>query len=323
MTKISVVIPTYNRAAYLDQAITSVLSQTNADFEVVISDNCSQDETVAVVSRYLADPRVRYYRNEQNIGMVRNWHKAVFELAVGEWFMLLSDDDYLVDPEYLAKASRLIEGDSSLVMVYAGGYLLDENTGRKETLNLPFAGIVDGVDVFVSRNTVKPLDFTLCNVVFNRKLARELNGFSNPDNLSCDSELFLKMAILGHVGVINEPVSVYRFHSGNLLKKIIRSPDLMYGNMEHLVSPYLFARNRIRPEQMETFKKNTTLGRFVTNTLLLVACYSWGKFLKYREETLSAVPELSLAEMQTLKFRIKLLICRIGGRAVPVIMGKI
>lgn len=320
--KISIVIPTYNRATYLDGAIASALAQSDTEFEVVISDNCSQDETQAIVSKYLKDARVRYFRNEQNIGMVRNWRKAIHEYATGEWFLLLSDDDYLTDPDYLAKARRMIETHSSVVMVYAGGLLQEESTGQQTLLQLPFDGVVRGVEVFVSRNTVKPQDFTLCNVLFNKKLAIELNGFSNPDNASCDSELFLKMALLGDVGVLNQPVSVYRFHAGNLLKKVITSPDLMCGNMEHLVSPYLFAKDRISPEELALFKKNTTLDKFITDSLLLVACYSWEKFLVCRKETLAKVPELSVAVMHSLRYRIKLLICRVGGRAVPMIMGK-
>ena len=165
MPKISVVIPTYNRAKYLDEAIVSVLAQRGADFEIIVSDNCSQDDTTTVVSKYLADSRVHYYRNEQNIGMVRNWRKAMFDYASGDWFILLSDDDYLIDPDYLAKVTQLIAENPSLVLVYAEGYKLDENTGERELITLPFEGVVKGVDVFLSRGMIKPQDFTLCNVV--------------------------------------------------------------------------------------------------------------------------------------------------------------
>lgn len=318
MPKISVVIPTYNRAAYLDAAIASALAQCDANFEIIISDNHSDDDTQTVVSKYLSDKRVRYFKNETNIGMVRNWRKAVYEYATGDLFILLSDDDYLIDSSYLAKANQLIEDNPSVVMVYAEGYLLDVSTGEQTSLTLPFEGVVNGVDVFTSRNTVKPQDFTLCNVVFNRHLSIELNGFSNPNNLSCDSELFLKLALMGDVGVIKGPVSVCRFHSGNLIKTIIKSPDLMYGNMDYLLSPYMFAKERVTPAQLDVFKDNVTLLPFVANSLLIIACFSWEKFLKCREEIAARVPELFDEATNLFSFRIKLFLCRFGSWGLPV-----
>ena len=317
MPKISVVIPTYNRAAYLDAAIASVLAQCSADFEIIVSDNCSQDDTHAVVSKYLADSRVRYFRNEQNIGMVRNWRKAIYEYATSDWFILLSDDDYLIDTNYLTKANRLIEDNSSLVMVYAEGYVLDESTGAKTLIVLPFEEVVSGVDVFISRGTVKPQDFTLCNIVFNRLLTIELNAFSNNNNLSCDTELFLKLAVMGDIGVVKGPVSVYRCHSGNLLKTTSRSPDLTYGSMDSLVSPYIFAKERISREQLAIFRKNTRIDNYVASCLLVVACYSWDKYHQRRQETAFKIPDVIEAVTSPMAYRIKLFLFRFGGWSYP------
>ena len=320
MPKISVVIPTYNRSAYLDATITSALAQCGADFEIIISDNHSEDDTQAVVNKYLADNRVHYFKNETNIGMVRNWRKAVYEYATGDWFILLSDDDYLTDPSYLAKASRLIDDNPSVVMVYAEGYLLDETTGEQKPLILPFEGVVKGVDVFTSRNTVKPQDFTLCNVVFDRRLTIELNGFSNPNNLSCDSELFLKLALMGDVGVVKGAVSVYRFHPGNLIRTVNKSPDLLYGNLDYLLTPYVFAKDRLSFSDLATFKKNTKIEIFLANSLLMIACLSWKKFLKYYQEVAQRTPDLSAEATNSTVFKIKLFICRFGGLGLPVIL---
>lgn len=313
MPKISVVIPTYNRAAYLDAAMASVLAQRGVDFEIIVSDNCSQDETAAVVSKYLADSRVHYFRNEENIGMVRNWRKAVFEHASGDWFVLLSDDDYLVDPDYLAKASRLIADNPPVVVVYAEGYMLDESSGERKSLILPFAGVVKGIDVFLTRGTIKPQDLTLCNIVFNRAKAMELNAFSNPDNIFCDSELFLKLALTGDVGVVKGPVSVYRFHPGNLMKSVNKSPELIYGNLEHLVAPYMFAKGRITHEQLATFRKNTRLDRYVGNSLLRLAHYNWRVYCLCRREIAGKIPEVINAISSSPRYQMKLLFARIRG----------
>jgi glycosyltransferase involved in cell wall biosynthesis len=90
---VTIAIPTYNRVTYLRQALESALSQTYSRFQVVVSDNCSEDGT----AQYLAsvwDNRLLLLRQRENLGMAGNWN-ACLEQATGEFFLLLSDDDYL------------------------------------------------------------------------------------------------------------------------------------------------------------------------------------------------------------------------------------
>jgi glycosyltransferase involved in cell wall biosynthesis len=75
--KVSVVIPTYNYAHFLDETIQSVLNQTFLDFELIIVDNNSTDNTEEVVKNYLSDNRVSFYKNDTNIGLVGNWNKCL------------------------------------------------------------------------------------------------------------------------------------------------------------------------------------------------------------------------------------------------------
>ena len=145
--------------------------------------------------------------------MVANWRKALNKYATGKFFMILSDDDYLIDDSYISKAVKLIETENDVVMVYANGYLHYESTDEKVKFILPFNGVESGKLIFLSRNKVLPQDFCLCNILFKRSLSLELNAFSNDYNISCDSELFLKMCLYGKVGVIGDLVSVYQFHS--------------------------------------------------------------------------------------------------------------
>src|SRR3989338_5944877 len=107
MPKVTIAIPTYNRAKLLSQAIESVLVQTYKDFELLISDNASTDETNNVVTSF-KDPRIRYHRNRKNIGMMSNWNKCV-ELAQGKYLMILGDDDKLYP--YFIKNSLKVHKD--------------------------------------------------------------------------------------------------------------------------------------------------------------------------------------------------------------------
>jgi glycosyltransferase involved in cell wall biosynthesis len=92
---VSILVPVYNRQTLVAVAIESALSQTYPNIEVIVSDNCSSDETPKVVETYARrDQRVRYFRNDENLGPVKNWMKCL-EYSKGEYIKFLFSDDWL------------------------------------------------------------------------------------------------------------------------------------------------------------------------------------------------------------------------------------
>ena len=89
---ISVVIPTYNAARYVAEAVASVLAQDFTDFELLLIDDGSTDETASVVSQFVADPRVRLLRNERNMGLIATLHRAYGECRAPLIARMDSDD---------------------------------------------------------------------------------------------------------------------------------------------------------------------------------------------------------------------------------------
>lgn len=98
---VSIVMPSYNTAAYIEESIQSVLAQTYTNWELVIVDDCSTDNTDAIVKPYLADNRIRYLKNEINSGAAISRNLALRE-AKGKWIAFLDSDD-LWHPEKLEK----------------------------------------------------------------------------------------------------------------------------------------------------------------------------------------------------------------------------
>src|SRR5689334_18309225 len=91
--KLSVGLPVYNGEAYLRTALESIVTQDYQDFELIISDNASQDGTAAICREYAQrDKRIRYYREEANRGGARNLNR-VFELSRGKYFKWAAHDD--------------------------------------------------------------------------------------------------------------------------------------------------------------------------------------------------------------------------------------
>jgi hypothetical protein len=230
--------------------------------------------------------------------MVGNWKKAIFELARAEWFVLMSDDDFLTDPTYLNRAVQAIR-EHNPVFVYAGGIVQDTMAGTAETIRLPFNGLVPGSQIFASRGSVSPQDAILCNMVFNKASASRLGFLSNPYNLSCDSELYLMLCAEGSVYAIPEPVCVYLKHGANLVGKIRTSRALIDNNLDHLVKPFAYARERhMAPESVSQFRRNTGLDRSVSSTLLRLWLHNPSWYRECRDRIAALSPEL-LREVET------------------------
>jgi hypothetical protein len=128
---VTIGIPTYNRAWRLERAVRSALAQDYPNLEVVVSDNASPDDTQETLQRLDSDSRLRWERQERNLGHAKNFAR-VFEMARGELFMWLSDDDWL-DLGYVSACAGRLAEDHSLALVWGRAkYFRDEEFVTQE-----------------------------------------------------------------------------------------------------------------------------------------------------------------------------------------------
>lgn len=128
---VTVLIPTYNRPAFLPEAIASAIAQSHGNLEVVVLDDASPDggRTEAAVQPFLADPRVRYVRHPFNVGIARNWRIGL-GLVAGAFFCLLHDDDTF-EPTFVADLlSALIGAADNAVIAFCDQWATDP-AGRR------------------------------------------------------------------------------------------------------------------------------------------------------------------------------------------------
>jgi len=125
--KVSIVIPAFNYGCYIRDAIESVLSQSYCDYELIILNNASEDDTHDVVQEYVSDSRVRYICNEMNIGANANFNKGI-DLARGQYIKFLSADDYYL-PNVLSLLVAELESYPSADFAY-GRYVFVDADGR-------------------------------------------------------------------------------------------------------------------------------------------------------------------------------------------------
>ena len=122
--RVSIGLPVHNGENHLGETLETLLAQSYANFELVISDNASTDGTEEICRTYAAaDPRIRYFRNEENLGASRNFNR-VFQLSSGEYFKWAAHDD-LCAPEFVARCVEVLESDDSVVLSFSRSKEID------------------------------------------------------------------------------------------------------------------------------------------------------------------------------------------------------
>lgn len=209
MPEVSVLIPTYNRSAYLMQAVQSVEAQTFKDWEIIVVDDGSTDETTAMASRFARAIRYEYQRN-QGVSSARN---RAFALAGGEYVVFLDSDDLLL-PNSLAILSQALHENPDIGVVHSNGYVIDQTGRRVGELSahrrLP---VEDTLEYFVLGSPV----IGLHSAMIRRTALEAVDGpFDETMAGYEDWDLFLRLKVSGtRFLFLPEPTCCYRFHGGN------------------------------------------------------------------------------------------------------------
>ncbi|WP_051145005.1 glycosyltransferase family 2 protein [Thiomicrorhabdus sp. Kp2] len=239
--KVTVVIPTYNRSGYLMEAVDSVLSQDYDHIELIVIDNASSDNTEEMLSCHQLRDSFKYVKNEANLGMVGSWYKALFEFVSGEFFLILSDDDYLINKSFISQCVHKIH-DTGAKYCISKGLVKYESENTFHEVGLDYRENIPVRELFIDRFTNKSLfPYALCGILFHTGFAKEYGAFKNEFNLNCDSELLLATSLSFSGCYLNETSYVYRIHDNNLIHKMPNDPKLFICGFEFYTSPLLYA----------------------------------------------------------------------------------
>ncbi|MCB1772240.1 MAG: glycosyltransferase family 2 protein [Gammaproteobacteria bacterium] len=143
--RVSIIMPVFNDGAFLEEAIASLLAQTEPDFELVVCDDASSDESTSIIRRFAGqDARIKALYNDQNRGVCFSRDRAI-AVAEGEWITLLDGDDYYL-PERLHELLRFA-GACGADMVADGFILVDENSRETGEVYLPTRRAGQGLEI--------------------------------------------------------------------------------------------------------------------------------------------------------------------------------
>jgi glycosyltransferase involved in cell wall biosynthesis len=211
---VSIGMPVYNGARFIRKALDSILAQTHTDFELLISDNCSTDDTHDICRTYAEyDTRIRLFRNERNQGATANYNR-VLALAHGKYFRYAAHDDVLA-PTNLERCVEVLERESEVILCYPRMRRIDTQ-----------GQIIDSVSTSLPLRDKDPVkrwirfhqlcdDGSVCDPIFGlfrSNVLRSMPGLGN--FISHDMVLLGEIALRGEIHEVPEVLFFERVHAG-------------------------------------------------------------------------------------------------------------
>ncbi|MEK7382953.1 MAG: glycosyltransferase family A protein [Elusimicrobiota bacterium] len=240
----SIIVPTYNRARMLPGALQTVKDQTCADYEVLIVDDGSTDDTARVMQDWVKDSRFKYRRLEKNIGNMACRNLAL-GMAGGRWITNIDSDDYWL-PERLQEFAHFIKTRPQVGFLFSNGYLY--RYGRIIGMAFdPARPIAEGKVPGHYAVGEEFLPYLTTNLAIPRALYQKY-GHYRKDMIILDNELYARMLADGvEVGVIRRPLAVRRIHGGQVTHKWIEEyPEAVEALKAGGAPPEVFAAEKIK-----------------------------------------------------------------------------
>ncbi len=207
--KVSVVIPSYNSAAYLGETIESVLAQQYDDYELIVCDNASSDGTSAVIASK-KHPRLDHRRFEEYVGQAANWNRCL-DLARGEYVVLLHADD-MIAPLFLSRAARILDDHPEVGLVHCAVQHVNQQ-GQPLLVQQLYSEdrISSGAELF------RKLLFEGCvvnpaGVMVRRCVYEQVGRFTEEIVWGVDWHMWLRIALSTGAAYLSAPLSKYRQH---------------------------------------------------------------------------------------------------------------
>ena len=223
---VSICIPTYNRAGMIRQAIESALGQSYQNIEVIVVDNASDDTTADVVASY-SDKRLRFVKNERNLGLFGNFNRCI-ELSTGEYLHILHSDDY-IDLDFTATCVKFFQTHPSVAMTSTRGRVVGDGFEKE----IPCGGkdlVFQAPDGF--RQLLASRSFINCpSVIVRRDIYQKVGFFSLEYPYSSDFLQWLRIARNHDIGFVHGACVNYRQGEHSETFRLLFSSPLGYIDM--------------------------------------------------------------------------------------------
>jgi glycosyltransferase involved in cell wall biosynthesis len=202
---ISIIITNYNRGKTVARAIESALTQDYPNLEIIVSDNCSTDDSHTIILNYIQDKRIKYYRNETNIGMLGNFKISFEERATGEYLTIVNSDDELINPQFISQSIALINKYPNVVIVKSNN-ITSSNFGDILNKNDSYNEFYYGIDFL--KNINYNIDFGWTGILLHRELVNAFNIF---DTYLIGADYFTNFKLLTNGNICFNKHASYKY----------------------------------------------------------------------------------------------------------------
>jgi len=264
---VTVLVPTFNRASFLKETIDSVLIQSLSDFELLVIDNHSTDNTYDVVHSY-RDPRIRYVCNDSNLGIIGNHNRGLRE-ALGDYIYLLSDDDVMCDESNLKLKVDVLEKYSNVSMVFSSFKTIDSKGevvgGNWAETSLIWPKVV--ASPLMAGHEAFDLLYNNWNyicmptVLVRRSTLVKYNiQFSNQLRYLLDWAFWLHLSLVSDLYYLSDVLVSYRVHDTNTTKAISfenYATELL--SIKSGLASLFYASSEVVPKDFESIQKSIEL----------------------------------------------------------------
>lgn len=218
LSKVSIILPTYNGSRYIKQSIDSCLSQTYRNIELIIVDDCSTDNTPDIIRTY-DDSRIKYIRHDKNKNLP-NALNTGFKNATGDYLTWTSDDNYY-SVDAIEKMVKFLQ-DNKCDFVYSDYYRFNDNSPSI-------------LEVFKNGEVTELYDYNIIGACFlYTRGVREIIGDYDPDTvLAEDYDYWIRISKRFIIKHLAQPLYYYRIHPNSLSAKFSKELDIVV--TDHLV----------------------------------------------------------------------------------------
>lgn len=242
--RLSVTVLNYNYGHFLGDCLRSILSQSYTDFEVIVIDDCSKDDSIQVIEPFLRDPRVRLIAHAQNAGFVRSLVEGA-DASSSPYMTVISADDFVLSSTAFERQMALLEANPRTTFCY-GSWILRDSNSAPEDAGLPFPVIPFSEDhVWHGDREFQQLCtwyYVLHSGTIVRRTAYErVGGYDTSIRYTTDITLWSLLCGVGDVAYVAEPLYGYRLHGSNMSRsqealrattdELIRMVDLAFKNL--------------------------------------------------------------------------------------------
>ena len=294
MPKVSVIVPNYNHAPYLRQRLDSIFNQSFQDFEVIILDDCSTDNSKEIIEEYRNRPQVSHVvYNETNSGSpFKQWAKG-FDLAQGEYIWIAESDDW-AEEIFLNELICALRKDTKAVIAFCQTKYSSANSQRLAKF-LSSSCSIDGKDFF---NKHMLLYNSICNAssaIFKKSILCQISNFYQTFKGAGDYAFWIEVLHTGRVAYVHKPLNYFRQHPHNTTTKNRTSGNEsfeLYKIFVHLCKKKLispFMQMAIRLHYLSTIKEAYKYGDLQKKDYITLIDL-WGKNCIFRLSLAIIVP---------------------------------